>query len=193
MTMIRQAIGVPVIVALSLTAACTGAREEQGSGRASPYAGLQRRDIAALAPERVRDLLAGRGAGYALAAELNQFPGPTHVLDLADRLGLSPDQQDAIGRIKAAMSGKARRLGRRMVELERRLDRAFGSGKITSEHLATLTAEIAVVEGQLRNTHLDAHLKTRDILSRHQVAVYDQLRGYAGPSAHDHGDGESPT
>ena len=31
--------------------------------------------------------------GLALAAELNGYPGPRHVLDLADQLGLTPEQQ----------------------------------------------------------------------------------------------------
>ena len=40
-----------------------------------------------------RQFLAGAGMGYAKAAELNSYPGPMHVLELADRLGLTPDQQ----------------------------------------------------------------------------------------------------
>ena len=35
------------------------------------------------------DLRAGRGMGLALAAELNGYPGPAHVLELADKLDLA--------------------------------------------------------------------------------------------------------
>ena len=59
---------------------------------AGPYAGMQQRAIKAMAPERVADILAGRGAGYALSAELNGYPGPRHVIDLAGELALAPEQ-----------------------------------------------------------------------------------------------------
>jgi hypothetical protein len=47
----------------------------------SPYAGLQTRPIKTLSEQQVADLKAGRGMGLALAAELNGYPGPAHVLD----------------------------------------------------------------------------------------------------------------
>ena len=52
----------------------------------APYAGLETREIKALSPEQIEDLLAGEGMGYALAAELNHYPGPRHVLALAAEL-----------------------------------------------------------------------------------------------------------
>src|SRR5258708_12736969 len=58
----------------------------------SPYAGMQTRPIKALSEQQVADLQAGRGMGLALAAELNGYPGPSHVLELADKLGLSAEQ-----------------------------------------------------------------------------------------------------
>src|SRR4051794_23181782 len=81
----------PMIAAvLILTAAAANAQ--------TPYAGMQARPIKALSEQQVADLAAGRGMGLALAAELNGYPGPTHVLELADRLELSADQR---ARIKA--------------------------------------------------------------------------------------------
>jgi hypothetical protein len=151
---------------------------EDDSAPAQPYAGLQERDIRALAPERVADLLAGRGAGYALAAELNHFPGPTHVLELGPQIDLSIEQQDATTSIKAAMQREAARLGAQLVDLEEELDRGFRSGAITPEGLSLLTSNIANVEGELRNVHLQAHLKMVELLSEAQVARYDNLRGY---------------
>jgi hypothetical protein len=59
----------------------------------SPYAGMQTRPVKALSEQQVSDLRAGRGMGLALAAELNGYPGPMHVLELADRLDLSADQR----------------------------------------------------------------------------------------------------
>ncbi len=57
----------------------------------TPYAGMQTRPIKALSEQQMADLSAGRGMGLALAAELNGYPGPVHVLELADKLNLSPD------------------------------------------------------------------------------------------------------
>jgi hypothetical protein len=59
----------------------------------SPYAGIQIRPIKALSEQQVVALKAGRGMGLALAAELNGYPGPIHVLQLSDKLGLTPEQK----------------------------------------------------------------------------------------------------
>src|SRR5580658_1033453 len=57
---------------------------------ADGYAGQQMRDIKALSSDDVADLLAGRGMGLAKPAELNHYPGPAHLLEMKDQLGLSP-------------------------------------------------------------------------------------------------------
>ena len=62
----------------------------------TPYAGLQARQIKSLSEQQVANLKAGRGMGMALAAELNGYPGPAHVLELADRLDLTPDQRTKV-------------------------------------------------------------------------------------------------
>ena len=62
----------------------------------TPYAGMQTRSIKALSEQQVADLGAGRGMGLALAAELNGYPGPSHVLELADKLNLSTDQRAGV-------------------------------------------------------------------------------------------------
>ena len=166
---------------LGLAAGCGGSAADRSerADPARPYAGLQERPIRALPPERVADLLAGRGAGYALAAELNHYPGPTHVLDLAEQLALTSEQERATAEIKAEMQREARQLGRRLVDLEIALDRAFRRGTAGTARVAALTRDIAEVEGQLRNVHLQAHVRLRDVLTAEQVARYDRLRGYS--------------
>ena len=180
---LRSRRGLACTVAATLVVASAGCQGSLTPGAddptpAQPYAGLQDRDIRALAPERLADLLAGRGAGYALVAELNHYPGPTHVLELSSQLELSTERQDAVSSIKAAMQQEAVRLGSQLVELEEELDRAFRSSAITNEGLSSLTGKIADVEGQLRNAHLRAHLQMVDVLTEAQVARYDELRGY---------------
>jgi hypothetical protein len=59
---------------------------------AQPYSGMQTRPIKALSDQQVADLKAGRGMGLALAAELNSYPGPSHLVELSDQLGLTSEQ-----------------------------------------------------------------------------------------------------
>ena len=65
----------------------------------TPYAGMQTRPIKALSDQQIADLKAGRGMGLALAAELNGYPGPLHVLELADKLDLSAEQRSSVQRL----------------------------------------------------------------------------------------------
>lgn len=174
----RIYVWIAMLVALMLLAAGCAAHLGREPVPAQPYAGLQDRQIRALAPERVDDLLAGRGAGYALAAELNQYPGPRHVLDMAGDLRLSTEQKQTVAGLFGAMEREARQIGKDLVDLERRLDEAFRSGGITAAELERLTGEIAAVEARLRFTHLAAHLQVKEVLNAQQIALYDQLRGY---------------
>lgn len=73
----------------------------------TPYAGMQSRPIKALSEQQVADLGAGRGMGLALAAELNGYPGPSHVLELAEKLELSADQRASIQRLFDSMKAEA--------------------------------------------------------------------------------------
>jgi hypothetical protein len=73
-----------------LTAAMIAAAAAAGHAQTSPYAGEQARDIKALSDQDIKELQSGHGKGLAKAAELNGYPGPAHVLELADELKLTP-------------------------------------------------------------------------------------------------------
>jgi Spy/CpxP family protein refolding chaperone len=182
-TRTRLATLLPPLALAVVLAGCATTPPPGAGDPARPYAGLERRPIKALAPERVADLVAGRGAGYALAAELNSYPGPRHVLDLAAGLALTPEQKQAAEGASAAMEAEARRLGQELVEREAALDRAFAGGAATADEVTRLAGEAAATEGQLRAVHLRAHLAMRAALTPEQVARYDRLRGYAGATA----------
>jgi len=146
----------------------------------SPYAGDEAREIKSLSEADIDGYLAGKGMGYARAAELNHYPGPKHVLELAVELELSEQQLAKTGAIFESMQLRAKELGRQLVDKESELDKQFASNKITAENLKTLLAEIAAVQGEIRYAHLVAHLEQRAVLSKHQATQYDLLRGYAG-------------
>ncbi|HEX7927245.1 MAG TPA: hypothetical protein VF678_06625, partial [bacterium] len=80
----------------------------------SPYRGQEQREIKALSPEDVRGLTNGEGMGMAKPAELNRYPGPSHVLQLASALNLSPEQRSAIQSIFDRMKRDAVATGARI-------------------------------------------------------------------------------
>jgi Spy/CpxP family protein refolding chaperone len=151
-----------------------------------PYAGMQTRPIKALSEQQVLDLGAGRGMGLALAAELNGYPGPSHVLELADKLELTADQRASIERLFDSMKAEALPLGSRLIEQEADLDKQFASRTVTPESLKASTAAVAVTQGELRETHLKYHLSTAAILSPGQMQRYAELRGYGDQPMHHH-------
>ncbi len=166
-------------VALAVLALFPGAAVAAGmSAHHSPYAGQQARAIKALSADETADLLAGRGAGFAKAAELNGMPGPAHVLEMAGEIGLDAEQARRIEAVRAGMEADARTLGSRLVALEAELDRGFADGTVTRERLRELLAQVERVRGELRFVHLAAHLETPAILSPEQVRTYNRLRGY---------------
>jgi Spy/CpxP family protein refolding chaperone len=152
----------------------------------TPYAGMQGRSIKALSDQQIADLNAGRGMGLALAAELNGYPGPSHVLELADKLNLTADQRANMQRLFDAMKDEAMPLGSKLIEQEAELDRQFASRTITPESLKASTAAVAATQGILRETHLKYHLSTGSILTPAQMTKYAELRGYGSGHKRQH-------
>jgi Spy/CpxP family protein refolding chaperone len=171
------------LFALLAIVATTAASSAQTT---SPYTGQEQRSIKALSEEEIRDLLEVRGMGLAKAAELNSYPGPLHVLQLANELGLSDAQRKATDSLYANMRDRALSIGRQIIEAERTLDRAFANGAIEPATLRSQVRAIATLQGELRAVHLEAHLAQRSLLTPEQIAQYDVLRGYRrSPAAHD--------
>lgn len=152
------------------------------------YAGQEQREIKALSPEEIKDYLAGKGMGLAKAAELNRYPGPAHVLELADKLQLNAQQKTLSEAIFKTMQAQAIRQGKALVEKERALDRLFVGGDITSENLRAALEDIGRLRAAVRRTHLQAHIEQRKILTQQQIVRYEELRGYASYAgrAHQH-------
>jgi hypothetical protein len=70
----------------TLVIIATASQVDAQMSSAQPYSSLQYREIKALSAEDITALNEGRGMGLAVPAELNAYPGPVHVLELADRL-----------------------------------------------------------------------------------------------------------
>jgi hypothetical protein len=158
----------------------------------TPYAGQQTRSVKALSDDDLAALRNGEGMGMAKAAELNGYPGPKHVLDLAEQLQLTDAQRSDVRAIFDRMSAAAKPLGGELIAQERALDQLFAKGDITPNRLNAATAAIAELQGRLRAVHLSAHLETRASLNAAQIARYEKLRGYDAPQPprehhHHHG------
>jgi Spy/CpxP family protein refolding chaperone len=155
-----------------------------------PYSGMQSRPIKALSDQQVADLKAGRGMGLALAAELNGYPGPSHLVELSDQLGLTSEQLSKLKGMFDAMKAETIPIGEDLVAQEEKLDRLFADNVISEQQLKAATENIGETQARLRNAHLSYHLRARAILQPSQIRRYAVLRGYGAepqePKHHKH-------
>jgi Spy/CpxP family protein refolding chaperone len=173
---------VKIALAGSVAAALLAGQTAAQTQHEQPYAGLQAREIKALSREQMDDLSAGRGMGLALAAELNGYPGPRHVLEFAAQLALTDEQRASVQRLFDSMREEAIPLGKQLLSAEKDLNRAFADRTINPERLQAITAAIGEKQGQLRNSHLKYHLATAALLNPDQLRRYNELRGYMAGS-----------
>ena len=154
----------------------------------SLYVEQDTRDIKSLSPEEIDAYLSGKGMGLAKAAELNGYAGPSHVLELASQLGLTPEQRTATAALFASMQKEASELGRSLVEEERKLDRLFATKSVDDTSVSAALDKIGAMQARLRGAHLKAHLAQARILTADQTNRYIRLRGYSTPEVQmDHG------
>ena len=135
------------------------------------------RHIKALSVQQIREYLAGADMGYSKAAELHDFPGPVHVLNLAAELGLSSQQRAAAEELLKAHKAQAREIGGRFVDAERELEMLFRSRRVSPAALASAVRRLTRVESEYRLLHLETNRRMREFLSDEQIARYARLRG----------------
>jgi hypothetical protein len=152
-------------------------------GQHQSYSAQHTRDIKALSAEEVNQYRAGAGMGYARAAELNRYPGPMHVLELAGPLALTPDQRAAAQKLMQTHKAEARAIGDKLVDAEHVLDRLFAQAAASEGALAQQVRAVATLRGEYRLSHLETHRRMRALLSDEQVHRYVQLRGYGSGSS----------
>jgi hypothetical protein len=157
----------------------------------APYAGLQAREIKSLSAEDIAELRRGGGWGLALPAELNAVPGPAHLLELREPLGLTADQIAKIEAIFARMQAEAKAAGERFIRAEADIEAAFRVGRVPADRLRALIDAAGAARNELRFVHLSRHSETVPLLTQTQIERYKALRGYAAdpcanvPPGHD--------
>jgi len=150
-------------------------------------------EIKGIDPTTIDAYRKGEGAGLALPAELNGYPGPRHVLDLADKLSLTTMQRAQIQALYNAMKPQAIALGTQLLGKEAALEKGFHDGTLDEQTLQASLSEIGTIQTQLQFVHLRTHLATVKILTPQQVMLYNQLRGYASGTLHAHDQMQMPT
>lgn len=165
-------------ILLITVAAAPGLHAQMSHAHHSAYADETRTGITSLSADEITQLENGEGMGFARAAELNSYPGPRHVLDAAEELGLSASQREQTQRIFDEMKSEAVRIGGEIIEKERHLSRRFEHRHIDEPQLRGLVTEIGLLRAELRVAHLRAHLEMATLLSAEQIERYDALRGY---------------
>ena len=130
-----------ISIVLSALSACAAS---------SAYVGQESRAIKALSAQDVRGLLEGQGMGLPRAAELNGYPGPMHVLELARPLALTQAQHTVTQALMSRHKAEARALGAQLVEAERALDSAFAARTIDPVSLERLLGDIGRLQAAVR-------------------------------------------
>jgi Spy/CpxP family protein refolding chaperone len=143
------------------------------------YAGMEVRPIKALSDQQIADLRDGKGMSLALAAELNGYPGPSHVLEHAEALRLTHEQRQQVQELFKAMQFEARSIGAKLIAQEAELDALFARHEIDARSLTVSTKAIGESQALLRAAHLKYHLTTAALLNSEQHKRYAELRGYA--------------
>jgi Spy/CpxP family protein refolding chaperone len=118
----------------------------------------------------------GLGAGMAFAADQNGYPGPRHVLELKDRLKLTPIQEARVTALETAMFADARPKSVRLLDAEGRLRQLFAEGVADETRVRAAVAEIERARTEVRLVHLLTHLETRALLTEDQRRAYHEVR-----------------
>jgi Spy/CpxP family protein refolding chaperone len=118
----------------------------------------------------------GRGFGLAFPADQNGYPGPLHVLELKDRLGLTPAQEARVRALFETMLTEARSRAARLAAAEDRLRRVFADGAAEPAVVRAAVADAETARAEVRLVHLLTHVQTRDALTEAQRRAYHRLR-----------------
>ncbi len=166
-----------VVVATSFLATAT---EPDEAARAAAHAAEAAREgtgIPALSEAQAASYLDGKALWQASVAELNHYPSPRRVLELAVALELTEEQQRATAELHEETRREAIRLGRELVALEQKLNRIFVWNQATTDNVAKIVLDIGTLQTQIRLTHLAASIRQKPLLTEEQVRRYDELQG----------------
>lgn len=160
------------------------AEARQESPYAAQHAGVDDPHLRHLTRAQIEGLQSAKGLGLAKPAELHGMPGPMHVLELAEQMGLTDAQRAATEASFARMRERAIPAGLRVLEAERRVGGLMAAKPRAIEGDAARALDDASAAWRdLARIHIEAHAEMMTILTPEQVAQYSELRGYATAAA----------
>lgn len=169
---IQLSLAVAAVLGIAAPAlAQHGAHSHAGAGPSSGHLAAQ-----ACLAEFDAVVAEGRGFGMAFPADQNGYPGPLHVLELKDRLRLTPEQERRTRELLDAMFAEARPKSARLLASEGRLRDLFARRGVDEAALRAAVADAEQARADVRLVHLRSHLKTRDLLTEDQIRAYHQAR-----------------
>jgi hypothetical protein len=133
--------------------------------------------IPALSETQATSYLEGNAMWQASVAELNHYPSPSRVLELAEPLGLTVIQRWSTTNLHEEARREAIRLGEELVALEHKLNRIFVWNQASPDNIEKIVLDIGTLRTQIRLTHLVASIRQKALLTEEQVRHYDELRG----------------
>jgi Spy/CpxP family protein refolding chaperone len=154
------------------------AHQHGGSGDAQAH-----RRVEACLREFDQVIADGRGFGLAFPADQNGYPGPLHVLELKDRLQLTPEQESRMRTLFEGMLAEAKPRAARLADAEARLRRLFADRAADDATVRAAVAAAETAQAEVRLAHLLTHVRTRDLLTEAQRQTYQQLR-WGAPKNH---------
>jgi hypothetical protein len=107
----------------------------------------------------------GRGFSMAFVADQQGDPGPLHVLELKDRLKLTPEQEIKAQALLTAMFAESRPKSAHLLDAERRLRKLFVDGRADEASVRTAVAEVERARSEVRMVHVLCFISRPGIFS----------------------------
>jgi len=129
-------------------------------------------DNSILTKEEVNAYLTGGSLDFDRVAEINHFPNPKRVLEIKNLLTLTRVQNNRSTISYKLMRKYAIKAGRKIVRKENQLNYLFQQPNVDLHAVKKLVSEIATLKGELRFTHLKAHVNQESYLTDEQITTY---------------------
>jgi Spy/CpxP family protein refolding chaperone len=169
--LVRVATSTMVAMGALFTAASSVSWSQHEHGHAGGHQAAE-----ACSAEFDKVVAEGRGFGMAFAADQNGYPGPMHVLELKDRLKLTPDQEAKAQTLMHAMFSESKPKSARLLAAEEKLRGLFADRTADDAAVRAAVGEVERARSEVRLVHLLAHLKTRNLLTEDQRRIYHEAR-----------------
>lgn len=122
-------------------------------------------------------LLKGLEGDNGKTAEMNKYPSPKDLLELATTLNLSSVQKSRLIEIRDNTISRAKQLGKEIVQIENELHKAFQARIINEKSCTDDAQQIGRLRGRLRAVFLTSHIRAKAVLNDSQVSMYRKIQG----------------